>query len=278
MMMEDYLMTKIKYLLLRRIVQISLLVLYFIANAYGIYILKGDLSSSLLFEKIPLSDPFAVLQMFFAGAALGTDVISGSIIIFFFYAVIGGRAFCSWVCPINMITDMANFIRRKLHFDSIQKKVWLSRKSRYYILILSLVLSITSGVAAFEFISPISMFHRGIVFGMGMGVAALLSIFLFDLFAVKNGWCGHLCPLGGFYSQIGKYSVLRVEHKHQNCTLCMKCKKVCPENHVLHMIGKESLSVTTAECTNCLRCIEVCDDDALTFGVRKYINKKNLGE
>ncbi|MFT8144368.1 4Fe-4S binding protein, partial [Salmonella enterica subsp. enterica serovar Enteritidis] len=60
-----------------------------------------------------------------------------------------------------------------------------------------------AGIAAFELVSPIGILHRGVIFGMGMGGAAVLSIFLFDLFAVKNGWCGHVCPLGGFYSLIG---------------------------------------------------------------------------
>lgn len=50
------------------------------------------------------------------------------------------------------------------------------------------------GIAAFEFVSPISMLHRGIVFGMGFGWSAIAMIFLFDLFVLKNGWCGHVCP------------------------------------------------------------------------------------
>jgi len=53
----------------------------------------------------------------------------------------------------------------------------------------------------------------------------------------------------------------------------MKCKTVCPEHQVLHMIGKQSLSVTSGECTNCARCIEVCDDDALGFSIRKFAEK-----
>jgi ferredoxin-type protein NapH len=47
----------------------------------------------------------------------------------------------------------------------------------------------------------------------------------------------------------------------------MKCKEVCPETQVLHMIGKKSIKVMDAECTNCGRCIEVCDDDALGFSI-----------
>lgn len=116
---------KYRFLVSRRIVQVSLLVLYFSANAYGLKVLTGTLSSSTLFQSIPLSDPFAVLQMLSAGAVLSMDVILGAIIILAFYMSIGGRAFCSWVCPINIITDMANWLRRVLYLDKTEKKYGL---------------------------------------------------------------------------------------------------------------------------------------------------------
>ncbi|MFA7499572.1 MAG: quinol dehydrogenase ferredoxin subunit NapH [Sulfurimonas sp.] len=263
---------KYRYLLLRRTTQIGLLFLYFGANAWGWTILMGNLSSSNLFNTVPLSDPYAVLQMIIAGAALAIDVLIGALIITMFYLVVGGRAFCSWVCPINLITDAAALLRRKIGVDNFAKRQPASRNIRYWVLGLSLLISFAMGVAAFEFISPISMMHRGVIFGFGFGWAAMLIIFLFDLLVLKNGWCGHICPLGGFYSLVGKNSLIRVHHNEENCTLCMKCKVVCPEQQVLYMIGKESIPVLSAECTNCARCIEVCDDDALGFSIRKLVN------
>jgi len=54
----------------------------------------------------------------------------------------------------------------------------------------------------------------------------------------------------------------------------MECKVVCPENHVLYMVNKESIMVTDGECTNCGRCIDVCNDDALEFNIRSFIKNK----
>jgi len=268
-----------RYLILRRFTQIGILVLFFGANAWGWKILEGNLSTSKIFEIIPMSDPFAVLQMVAAGAVVATDLLIGVAVVTLFYFLIGGRAFCSWVCPINMVTDGANYLRRVFDIDRAQlQKQPINRSVRYWVLAISLVVSAFMGIAAFEFISPISMLHRGIIFGMGFGWAAIGLIFLFDLFVLKNGWCGHICPLGGFYSLLGKFSFIRVHHLEENCTLCMKCKVVCPEKQVLHMIGKESLPVLSGECTNCARCIEVCDDDALEFSVRDFIQNKKTGE
>jgi ferredoxin-type protein NapH len=280
-----------RYLILRRFTQISLLFLYFAGNIWAWTslkdsvvlktlspILKGNLSSSRFLDFVPMSDPFAVIQMFAAGAVIATDVLIGAVIITLFYMIIGGRAFCSWVCPVNMITDAANFLRRKLQINRIQNRQPASRNVRYWVIGLTIIISVVMGVTAFEFISPISMVHRGIVFGLGFGWAAMLIIFLFDLFVLKNGWCGHICPLGGFYSIVGKYSLIKVHHNKDNCTLCMKCKDVCPEVQVLGMIGKESLPVLSGECVNCARCIEVCDDNALEFSIRKLAENKKTGE
>jgi len=68
--------SNIKYLVLRRVVQIGLLFLYFAANAWGWKILEGNLSTSRIFDMIPMSDPYAVLQMLAAGAIISTDIFS----------------------------------------------------------------------------------------------------------------------------------------------------------------------------------------------------------
>jgi len=267
-------MSNIKYLLLRRVTQFTLLFLYFGANAYGWHILEGTFGSSVLFGVIPLADPYTTLQVLATGFVLSADVLLGALITILFYMIVGGRAFCSWVCPINMVTDLANWLRRKLNLDKEEVNYrFIKRRARYWIMVLGLIVSAVVGVAAFEVLSPITIMQRGIIFGFGAGIAVIVAIFLFDLFGVKNGWCGHLCPLGASYSLIGQASIIRVKHDHEACTACMKCKVVCPENQVLHMIDKESISVTDGECTNCGRCIDVCDDDALGFSIRSFTNK-----
>jgi ferredoxin-type protein NapH len=142
-------------------------------------------------------------------------------------------------------------------------------------MVLGIIVSAVVGVSAFEVLSPITIMQRGIIFGFGTGIAVVVAIFLFDLFGVKNGWCGHLCPLGATYSLIGKRSLIRVEHNHEVCTNCMECKVVCPENHVLSMVNRASVMVTDGECTNCGRCIDVCDDNALIFSIKKIKGENN---
>ena len=121
-----------KFLILRRITQISILVLFILGNVYGVKILSGNLSSSLLFGQIPLSDPFAVLQILLAGFSVGINAIIGAIIVFAFYALIAPRAFCSWVCPVNLLTDIAYKLREKFGFKG-EKILNVSKNLRYYL-------------------------------------------------------------------------------------------------------------------------------------------------
>ena len=261
---------KYRYLISRRIVQLALLGLFVGANYFGWNILKGNYSSALLFETVPLGDPYAVIQILASGFISSSELILGATIILLVYGLLLGRMFCSWVCPVNIIEDAAIWLNNKL---GLKYSLSLSRQIRYWALGLGIILSAILGYAAFEAVSPISMVHRGIIFGIGGGWAFILALFLFDFAITKFGWCGHLCPLGAFYSFISKYALIKVKYNNDKCTQCMKCFAVCPEEQVLSIVTHTSGIIKPAECTNCGRCIEVCDDDALNLSLRT-INKK----
>jgi len=259
-----------RYLILRRIVQITLLLFFIGGNYLGWKILSGNYSTGLLFDYVPLSDPYAVLQILASGFIVSADLLVGGVIVLVVYGLFVGRMFCSWVCPMNIIADSAIWVNQRIQ---IKTNLKLNRKTRYGVMLLGIVLSPILGFAAFEAISPVSMLHRAIIFGAGASWLVILAIFLFDIAVTKYGWCGHFCPLGAFYSLIGRFSVIRINHNKDNCTNCMECFKVCHEEQVLGIIGKQNGFINSGECTNCARCIEVCEDDALTFSFRNlFVN------
>lgn len=266
--------TYYRFLFARRLFQIGIITLFFAGNAFGWKIMRGNLSSSRLFDEIPLADPFAVLQIFASGSLVAGQAVLGAVIVLLFFGVLGGRTFCSWVCPVNMVTDFSNWLRKLMKIDSSVSSLQLSRNMRYWFIAVSLILSLFLGVAAFEQISPIGTLHRGIIFGMGTGWAVIAAVFFFDLFVLRNGFCGHVCPVGGFYSIVGRYSLVRVRHSSARCTLCMRCLEICPEQQVLPMVGKTDSMVLSGECTNCGRCIERCHENAMKFGLRFFDKKK----
>lgn len=264
---------KNRYLILRRISQLGIMLLFVCGNLLGWKVLTGNLSSSKLMNTVTLTDPFAVLQIFASRHLVSAEALTGAAIVALFFGLFAGRAFCSWVCPMNMVTDLAGWLRKKTASAGEGTSQSISRKTRYWALGVSLLLSLFTGIAAFEWISPISMLHRGLVFGIGMGWTLVLAVFLLDLLLIKQGFCGHLCPLGGFYSVITRFRLIRVKHSREKCTLCMRCLEICPERQVLPMVGRLSSAVSSGECTNCGRCVEVCMDDAMKFGVSSFAGK-----
>jgi len=256
-----------RFLIARRFTQILIIFLYFGANAYGWNVVSGNLSSSVIFGIIPLSEPYAVLQMFVGGAVISADILIGALVVLFAYGVIGGRFFCSWVCPVNIITETATFFRKSFGLTQKEKALSFSRNIRYWVIAISLILSSVFSVAAFDMISPIGIAHRGIIFGFGFGWFFLLAIFLFDLFSQKYGWCGHICPLGGFNALIGKYSLIKVMHDKEKCLYTMACFKACPEAEVLSIVGMHSKPISGAACIKCGQCIEACENDAFHISV-----------
>lgn len=268
-----------RYIVLRRLSQFGILLLFF-GTAHWAWqfpaktpLLAGNLSGSELMGMVPMADPFAALQIFLTGHVLHETAIIGAAVVLGFYLLVGGRVFCAWVCPVNMVTDLAGWLRTKLDIRAI---VHLPRSVRYFILAAALVLSAVTGVAAFEWVSPVGMMHREIVFGIGFGFLALLAIFLFDLLILKNGWCGHFCPLGAFWSLVGKAGLVKVRFDKTNCTHCGECAKVCPEPQVLNLKKIEERGmVFSGECSNCGRCTALCPEGSLAFDLRPLIRKHN---
>lgn len=260
-----------KWLILRRLSQFGILALFLLGPLAGIWLVKGNLNYSYTLDLLPLTDPYVALQSLLAGHAPEKLGIIGVAIVLVFYFLVGGRVYCSWVCPVNMVTDAAGWLRDRLGIKGASS---LSRQTRYWVLGMTLVGSAITGVVLWELVNPVSMLHRGLIFGLGMGWSIVLVIFLFDLFVMNRGWCGRLCPVGAFYGLLGRWSPVRVAAPARAaCNDCMDCFEVCPEPQVIRPALKGEGKgvgpvILAADCTNCGRCIDVCSKDVFAYSLR----------
>ncbi len=261
-------LTANRWLIARRISQLAFFMLFASGPWFGIWIAKGTLASSMTLDVLPLTDPLVLLQSLVARHWPELLAIVGATIVLATYALINGRAYCSWVCPINPVTDLAAWVRRRL---DIQKGWSLKPRSRYFVLGAVLLASALTGTIAFELINPITTLYRGLLFGVSWGVLGVLLIFLFDLFVARNGWCGHVCPVGAFYGLLNTGGLLRVSARgRERCDDCMDCYAVCPEMHVIAPALKgagpdASPVIADRDCTACGRCIDVCPERVFRF-------------
>ena len=267
-----------RYLILRRLSQLAILVLFLVGPWFGIWLVKGNIASSLTLDVLPLSDPLVLLQVFATGHLPETAALIGGLIVLAFYLLVGGRVYCSWVCPVNIVTDLAEWIRRKL---KIKGTANFSEKTRNWLLGAILVLAAITGSVAWELVNPVSMVFRGLLFGMGLAWGVIAAVFLLDVFVGRRAWCGHLCPVGAFYGLVGEAAVLRVSAaRREQCDDCMDCFTVCPEHQVIKPALKGADKgigpvIMSGHCTNCGRCIDVCGRDVFKFSTR-FANKHQL--
>jgi len=259
-----------KWLLLRRFSQLSILSLFLIGPIFGTWIVKGNMSSSLTLNVLSLTDPFVFLQSVLSGHVVETTAVVGALIVFGFYVIVGGRVYCSWVCPINIVTDIADWFYRKLN---IKSPVHFSKNNRYALLVAILVVTVISGIMVWELVNPVTMLQRELVFTMGLSWVIVLAIFIIDAFISRRAWCGRFCPMGAFYSLLGRLSFIRVNALNKDaCNDCMDCYVVCPEPQVIKPVLKKTDNlnpvILAGNCTNCGRCIDVCSEDVFSLGTR----------
>ncbi len=269
-----------QWLLWRRLSQLAVLGLFLAGPWLGVWIVKGNLAASLTLGVLPLTDPLVLLQQLLAGHWPQLVAFTGVGIVLVFYLLVGGRAYCAWVCPVNLVTDVAAWLRARL---GIKGGAHFSRRVRYWLLGAMLLGAAISGGILWELVNPVSLVFRGLVFGMGLAWGLVAAVFVFDLLVSRRGWCGHLCPVGAFYGLLGQVSLVRVSALNRSqCNDCMDCFAVCPEQQVIRPALKGAAAgngpvILSGDCTNCGRCIDVCARDVFRFSSRFHNDPTRVG-
>ena len=255
-----------QWLVLRRLSQALILGLFLLGPVAGVWLIKGNLSSSMTLGVLPLTDPLAFLQMLVAHRGTEASALIGVAWVVAFYALVGGRLYCSWVCPVNVVTDAASWLRRRLNIRTGRPPMAL----RVALVPCILVASSITGVAVWEWVNPVSLTHRALIFSHFTALGAAAAVFFYDLLVAPRGWCGHLCPVGATYALLGQKSLLRVSAQASSrCNDCADCYAVCPEPQIIPLAlkgkGDASPLIQDLNCTQCGRCIDVCAPSVFVF-------------
>jgi ferredoxin-type protein NapH len=266
-----------KWTLAHRATAALFLLLLFLGRFDWFPFLKGSTASTRVFDLLFLTDPLAALEATLASRQFYMPLVVAAGLLVVFYALVG-RAFCGWVCPLGLLLELNDELRTRVQRFLRRRKKALPdfqfpRNTKYAILITFLILSFVIQLPVFQIISPINLLARSFIFGPEAGLILVGAIVAFEHVA-RRGWCIAFCPLGAFYSIVGKFAPLRIQidqEKEQAGKMCGLCAYHCPMQIPIlaEHIKKGENAIDDPDCTRCGACLDGCPRDSLRLGVKR---------
>ncbi len=250
--------------------KIFLLAFIMLAFALGLrHAIPGEESLGGAFDSFC---PFGAVETFFSYITTGKTLKTTSLLNFAIFsgvvatAVVGGRAFCGWICPLGGVQDfLAGWARRftgegKLHIRGKKSKAilplrmpyWLDQPLRYLkyvVLVIVLWTSITAIYPPLHALCPARA-----VFGLKLTplLLGVLAVFLLTSILFERFSCKYICPLGALLAISNKFSFFKLKVNKDQCNQCGRCKQECP-------MGIDPVTAERdVECIRCLECMDTC--------------------
>lgn len=252
------------------------------------------------YDAIAYICPLGALETIFGSWAFVPRVLI-CLAVVVIVALVFGKAFCSWVCPVAPLSDLlrGRKAREKDECERTQaahrvlerwsdtnaaqaekhKPIRSRVDGRHVVLAGSLASAAVCGFPVFCLVCPIGLtfasaiaLYRLIGFNEpAIEVLVFPALLVLELTVLRK-WCHRFCPVGALLSLLSRGN--RTFKPHVNASMCARhagsscaaCAQACPE-HIdpCADLGDRSL----AECTRCGACVNTCPAKALSFVNRK---------
>ena len=181
-------------------------------------------------------------------------------------SMLGKKSFCSWLCPVGTLSEVAHKLGRLLFGRNYSVWRWLDIPLRgiKYLLLLFFVKIILIDMpsealgsfldAPYWAVSDVKMLH----FFTRMSVTTMVVLACLTALSLfyKMFWCRYLCPYGALLGLASFASPFKIRRDASGCTSCQRCTAACPAGLAVH----SGTAVSSPECTGCLTCVASCPE------------------
>lgn len=160
-------------------------------------------------------------------------------------AVLFGRFFCGYVCPLGAVQELMAMVRKK-HLRLSRRTAALSVYLRMIVFCGMLFAAWKTGSYHFRELDPfrtLFIFKGTIIAWLTLAGTLLLSVF------IQRPFCRFVCPLGGVLELLSRISFLKI-HLTTACVSCKKCTSLCPVDAIT-----TNGTLDNGACIRCGQCI-----------------------
>jgi ferredoxin-type protein NapH len=224
----------------------------------GLTFFLGTYSASLLFGRLHLADPFTALQVGLLPLAVAAAPVAA-------LSLLLGRVFCGWLCPMGLLLEGVDRVRRTLRLRDRAVPGW----ARWPLAGAVLAASLLAGQPLAEWLGPQPNLARLFLFGLAWEALIIPAVALLDLAVARRLWCRTLCPAGATYGLLARAGALRVALDGGKCNRCGACLTACPQGRftLQDAAGRKAarLVADPQACIACGACLDACPGGALAF-------------
>ena len=211
-------------------------------------------------------------------------------------ALLAGRFYCSFCCPLGVMQDIFARLGRLVSFNRFRYKLQPNlKRTRCLVLLIAVLLALGGWIVPLGLLDPYSLFGRNAA-GVGQALfiegnnslygrvdsvvpleprpevpllpAALAGGLLLAVLgaAAYRGriFCNTLCPVGAVLGLLARRAFFPLGLDPDKCMRCGQCVKVCKAG----CIDVRNRRLDTERCVACMNCGAVCRFGAIRFGRR----------
>ena len=263
---------KIKIRPFRWTVCILLVAAFILSYKLDVQMLEGSMIASRLMG-FHMVDLFSGLEVIAAHGKIATNLLMGLIFVAVVYLILGGRSFCSWVCPYGLLSEWSESLHKKLvEANLIKKRKKVTTSWKFFIAFCFWAASYGSGYLVYQYVNLVGITSRILICGLLETGLIILFVLLIEIFFYQRVWCRSVCPSGATFGLLGKVSLIKIQADKEKCDNCGACTAQCHVPEALKIVflkGTEPvINITSTDCTLCGKCMDVCDRDVFSYGHR----------